>query len=67
MRVLVCLDPTPAEDGTCANSAFVEQTTMADYMPTREDANLVGMSIFGAVLTVVAIAYILNPSNERED
>jgi len=55
MRVLVCLDPQPAADGSCAQQAWIEQPSFADLLPTVAEANEIGWA-FIASLAVVAIA-----------
>lgn len=58
-RYLVCLDPQPAQDGSCAQSAWVEVAGVADILPTPEQGNVVGMAIFAAFVTL-AVLRLLN-------
>ncbi len=60
-RVLVCLDEVPAQDGSCALQAWVEQSTFADYLPTHEQANSVGIAFFGALVLVAFAVRSLKP------
>lgn len=64
-RVLTCIDPTPASDGSCAQSAWVDQATWIDYLPTVEQANTVGFAIFCA-LAMLAAFRLINP-RESDD
>lgn len=64
MRVLVCLDAVPAADGTCAQSAFVEQPSPWPGL-TVEQGNEIGQLWMLAVLGVVLIKQFLKPSTHR--
>lgn len=65
-RVLVCLDPTPAQDGSCAQTAWIEQPSIIDYLPTVEEANVVGPA-FAAGLCILAALGLLNPKKHDDD
>ena len=54
-RVLACIDETPAPDGSCAQTAWVDQASFTDFLPTHQQANAVGVAFFGA-LVIVAFA-----------
>lgn len=54
-RVLTCIDETPSPDGQCATTAWVDQASFADYLPTTEQANAVGFTFF-ATLFLIAVA-----------
>lgn len=58
-RVLVCIDPVPAQDGSCSQSAWLEQPSWVDMLPTVEEANVVGPAIFLGFVSVAALRLIL--------
>lgn len=60
-RVLTCIDPTPSPDGTCATEAWIDQGGLADYLPTTEQANVIGIAFFGALFLVAAAKRSLKP------
>lgn len=60
-RVLTCIDPTPSPDGTCANEAWVDQGGLADYLPTTEQANVVGFMFFATLLLITVAKRTLKP------
>lgn len=64
MRVLACLDPVPAEDGSCAQQAWVEQTG-ALPMLSLQDAERIGDAMLLALVPIVAIKLFLNPFRNR--
>lgn len=66
-RVLVCLDAVPAQDGSCALEAWMEQPAWVDYLPTVEQANTVGGAIFAAVCVVVAVKRLIFPKSTNEE
>lgn len=51
-HVLVCLDDPMPQDGTCAQTAWQAQGTLADFLPSHEQANAVGIAFFGALVLV---------------
>ena len=61
MRNLVCLDSVPASDGTCAQSAWIEQTTIADLfeLPPAQEASAVFAACFGLVLAMNVAGYVV--------
>jgi len=59
-RVLTCIDPTPAEDGSCAQQAWIEQG-FTQYLPTTEQAVEVGGAFFVSLLTLRAAILFLKP------
>lgn len=61
MRVLICIDPAPAQDGSCTNSAWVEQPTLADYLPTVAQGNELGFAFFASLFLAFAAARLLKP------
>lgn len=60
-RYLVCLDPQPAQDGSCAQTAWMEVGGIVQYLPTVEQANVVGSLFFASLLTIAAAKRILKP------
>lgn len=66
MRTLACLDPEPAVDGTCANTAWVEQPSVVQYLPTVEQANYVGGVFFVAYVTLAVMQDLLSSKNDSE-
>lgn len=61
MRVLVCTDPTPASDGSCAATAWLEVPTWTDSLPTVDQAQAVGFSVFAAICIIGAMRLLLPP------
>lgn len=66
MRVLACLDAVPAQDGTCAQTAYVEQSSWVDLMPTVEQANEVGFAMFASVAIVASMSLLLPTRSEGD-
>ncbi|MCC4615624.1 hypothetical protein LL972_06295 [Xanthomonas campestris pv. asclepiadis] len=62
-RVLTCLDSVPAQDGTCAQYAFVEQG-FTQYLPTNEQAVEIGAAFFVSLFTLAAAKRILKPQKD---
>jgi len=60
-RVLICLDNTPAPDGSCAQTAWADQADFKDFLPTHEQANAVGVAFFGALVLVAFIKRTFKP------
>ncbi|XQA67119.1 hypothetical protein ACM9XC_07230 [Xanthomonas sacchari] len=65
-RVLTCIDPTPAQDGTCAQTAWVDEPTWVHMLPTVDQANQVGAAIFTSVMVVAVAKRLLFPPQERD-
>lgn len=65
-RVLSCVDPVPASDGTCQTTAWIEQAGIADMMPTVEEGNTVGMAIFTAFV-MLGMFRLLKPKKGDEE
>lgn len=61
MRYLVCLDPVPVSDGSCTSQGWVEQAGFADFLPTVEEANIVGMSFAFSLVTMAAVKRFFKP------
>lgn len=61
MRTLVCLDPRPATDGSCAETAWIEQTSIADLfqLPSAQEASAVFAACFGLVLAMNVAGYVV--------
>lgn len=66
-RLLTCIDPQPLEDGTCQQTAWIEQPSLRDFMLTVDDAHAVGMAFFGGIITLGAILAILKPTRSSEE
>jgi ABC-type uncharacterized transport system permease subunit len=65
MRVLVCLDPQPAADGSCAQTAFIEQPALIPEM-TVEQGREIGHAFLLAVIAVAVIKTFLSPKLHRK-
>jgi|GEM_PF-2079905 hypothetical protein len=65
-RVLTCIDPVPAQDGTCTQTAWLDQSSWVDMLPTVAQANEVGAAIFTSVMTIAVAKRLLFPPEERE-
>ena len=66
MRVLACIDPVPAPDGTCAQAAFIEQPSWIDYLPTVEQANEIGVAVFTSLMILAVARKLLFPPEAKE-
>ena len=60
-RVLMCIDPVPAADGSCAQQAWVEQSTFADLLPTVAEANEIGFAFLASLMTLAAVKHFFKP------
>ncbi|MGJ7901013.1 hypothetical protein [Lysobacter sp. 1R34A] len=60
-RVLTCIDPAPAADGTCQQTAWIDQGGIADMLPTHEQANAVGFAFFSTLVVVAFVARTFKP------
>ena len=65
MRVLACLDPVPAQDGSCAQAAYIDLPSWVDYLPTVDQANEVGMVFFISLMTLAAARRLLVDSSKE--
>lgn len=64
-RVLTCVaydEPT----GHCSQEVWLEQSDWTHYLPTVEQANVVGAAFFTSVMVVAAAKRLLFPPAERE-
>ncbi len=61
MRYLVCIDPAPAADGTCQQSAWVEQSSWRDLLPTVEQGNAIGFAFFSSLFLIAAAVRSFKP------
>lgn len=61
MRVLACIDPVPAPDGSCAAQAWVEQAAIADFLPSVSEANEVGFAFASSLIIVAAAKRFFKP------
>lgn len=53
-RTLVCLDPVPASDGSCAESAWLEQPSLLPPMTVEQATDIAATALlaFAAVMAV---------------
>lgn len=65
MRVLVCLDAQPAADGSCAQTAFIEQPSLIPQM-TLEQGKDIGHAFLLAVVAVAVTKTFLSPKLQRK-
>lgn len=68
MRYLACEDGAlNPETGVCTSEVWVESPSLRDMLPTVEQANEVGMAIFGVLVAIHALKTIFRPSNDRTE
>lgn len=60
-RYLVCIDPTPATDGSCQTTAWVDVGGIKQYLPTTAQATELGSIFMVSLLTLAAAKRILKP------
>ena len=65
-RVLVCLDAQPQADGSCQQSAWIEQPSILEVLPTMEVADMWGKAFFGGIVLLAVAAALLKPSRSIE-
>lgn len=65
-RVLTCIDPVPAQDGTCSQTAWLDQSSWVEMLPTAEQANVVGPAIVVGLVTLAALRLIIPSKGEDE-
>lgn len=58
--VLVCYDVQPVT-GECTTQAWEPQAQIKDFLPSHEQANVVGVAFFGALILVAFIKRTLKP------
>lgn len=51
---------------TCSAGAWIEQASILDALPTVDQANTVGMAIFGSLALIAAMS-LLTPSRTGKD
>lgn len=61
MRYLVCLDDPAPQDGQCVQTAWVEEARVADYLPTVEQANVIGFAFFSSLFLIAAAVRTFKP------
>lgn len=61
MRYLVCTDPVPATDGTCANAVWIEQADVTQFFPTVAEAVEVGWYFMATLMILAAAKHFLKP------
>lgn len=59
-KVLTCVD-FDSTTQTCNAQAWVDESTWVDYLPTVEQANVIGFAFFASLFTVAATARLLKP------
>lgn len=64
MRVLACVDPVPAPDGSCAAQAWVEQAGIAEMLPSFSEANEVGFAFLSSLVIIAAVKRFLKPQRQ---
>lgn len=64
MRVLACLDPVPAADGSCAQTAYVEQPSVWPKL-TVEEGHQIGQAWMLACVGVLVVKQFLKPSTHK--
>lgn len=58
MRVLTCLDPVPAEDGTCAQAAYIELPSVLPPLTVEEAEDIAGALLLAlAAVMAVKVAF----------
>lgn len=66
MRTLVCLDPQPNPDpAVCTQTAWIDQASVRDFLPTVEQANEVGVVMFTGLMILAVARKLLFPPSER--
>ncbi|KWV12210.1 hypothetical protein [Xanthomonas translucens] len=65
-RVLTCIDAVPAQDGTCAQTAWLDQASWVDMLPTVQQAGVVGGAYFVGLMTLAVVRGLLNPKTIEE-
>jgi hypothetical protein len=53
-RVLTCIDPVPNSDGSCTETAYLEQSTVLPLLSV-EDATAIATTFFLALASVMAV------------
>lgn len=59
-RVLTCMDVTPAQDGTCAQTAWVEAPMLLPAL-TLEQGKAIGHALLLAMISVAVVKVFLSP------
>lgn len=62
MRILACMDETPASDGTCAVQAWVEQPSLLPPM-TTDEATEIGTAALVAFVAVMVVKVVMKKSH----
>jgi hypothetical protein len=66
-RLLTCIDPQPLSDGTCQQTAWIEQPSLRDFMLTVDDAHTVGGAFFVGIITLGAMVSILKTQKGTDE
>lgn len=61
VRVLTCIDPVPAADGTCAQSAYLEMPSLLPTM-TAQEGTEIATGFLMALAAVMAVKLALRKS-----
>lgn len=64
-RIAHCLDVEPNPDGTCTHVEWIEQPSLADTLPTPEQATAVGVPFALGLILIAFVASILKPETEE--
>lgn len=64
-KVLTCLD-FDSTTQTCISEAWVDQSSIVDYLPTVEQANTIGAVMFTSLMTLAAARRLLFPPDQKE-
>ena len=65
-RVLTCIDAVPAQDGTCAQTAWLDEPSFVDMLPTVEQANTVGPAAVAALVLIAAFRLLIPKKGDDE-
>jgi len=65
-RVLTCIDAVPAADGSFTNTAWLDQPSWVEMLPTVEQANVVGPAI-AAGLCLIAVMRLIIPKKGDDE
>lgn len=65
-RILTCIDPVPVQDGSCTQTAWLDQSSWVDMLPTVQQANTVGPAIFVGFVTLAALRLIIPKEGKEE-
>lgn len=68
MRYLACEDGAlNVETGVCSAEVWVEQPSLLASLPTREQANEVGVAFFVSLVGLYVAKRLLSPDNDKTE